>query len=360
MPVRQFHPATVVDKRHETDDSIVLTLQVDESLKDDFRYRQGQHLPLRVMIDGKSERRTYSICSSVADDSLRLGVRVQPGGVVSNHLADVVGVGDTLDVMPPFGHFYTELDPGNRKIYAAFVAGSGITPILSIAKTALETEAHSEFLIFYGNRKRATTMFIEDLWALKNRFPDRLTLTFILSREPADIELLAGRIDADKLRALHAAFLERSPPDEIYLCGPNPMIDELTEALVGLGYDRECIHAERFRPGLKGETPPRPRPPADAPEDGAEVVFVMDGHRQSFHMSPDAASIVDAAADSGIDLPYSCKGGVCSTCRTQLKRGKVDMAVNYALEPWELEQGFILACQSRPLTKTIELDYDQT
>lgn len=360
MPVRRFHPARVIDKRYETDDSIVLTLAVDETVADEFHYQQGQHLPLRVTVDGKSERRTYSICSSVADDRLQLGVRIQPGGVVSNYLAEETEIGDTLEVMPPYGHFNTELDPASRKIYAAFVAGSGITPILSIAKTTLETEPESEFLIFYGNRKRATTMFVEELCALKNRFPERLSLTFVNSREPTDIDLLAGRIDADKLRALHAAFLDHVSPDEIFLCGPNPMIDELTGALVELGYDRERIHSERFRPGLKGEAPPRPRPPADAPGDGAEVVVVMDGHRQAFHMSPDAASIVDAAADSGIDLPYSCKGGVCSTCRTLLKEGEVDMAFNYALEPWELERGFILACQSRPVTDAIEIDYDET
>jgi len=358
MPVRRFAAAAVVDKYHEGEDAVVLTLAVAPELADDYRYHQGQHLPVRAEINGRSERRTYSICSSVADNCLRLGVRIQPEGVFSSYLANEVDVGDTLDAMPPYGHFNTPLDPAQRKTYLAFVAGSGITPILSIVKTTLETEPESEFLVFYGNRKRATTMFIEELWALKNRFADRLALHFIYSREAGDVDLYDGRIDSARLEALHAAFLDERA-DDVFLCGPNPMIDDLTGALLRLGYDDSRIHSERFRPGDKGAAPSRPARPATQPRRGTEVTVVMDGQRQRFHMDPEADSIVDAAAASGIELPFSCKGGVCSTCRTLLRAGEVEMNVNYALEPWELEQGFILACQSRPTTDTVELDYDE-
>ncbi len=355
--MRKFRPATITGKRRETADSVVLTLAVPREDRDDFRYRHGQHLPVRAEIDGRSVRRTYSICAGAGEQRLRLGVRVQPGGVLSNYLA-ALEPGDTLEVMPPYGHFNTALDPAVSKTYAAFVAGSGITPILSIVTTTLETEPDSRFIVFYGNRKRASTMFVEDLWALKNRFRKRLALHFVMSQEPGDIPLYEGRLDAAKLRELHTAFLSHARPDEVFLCGPNPMIDELTRALTDLGYAGAAIHSERFRPGLKGEAPP-PRAPVDAPADGTEVVVVMDGQRQSFHMQPNAESVLDAAAEAGIELPYSCKGGVCSTCRVKLRRGEVDMAANYALEPWELDAGFILSCQARPLSKELELDYDE-
>lgn len=357
--MRKFYPAKIIDKREETRDSIVLMLQVPAEQADEFRYLHGQHVPVRAEIDGENIRRTYSICSSVDEQALKLGIRVQDGGLFSNYIAAQLGVGDTLEIMPPTGHFNTPLDPDQEKTYAAFVAGSGITPILSIVKSTLEIERKSRFSVFYGNRMRATTMFVEDLWALKNIYRDRLSLHFIMSQEAGDIDIYNGRLDAAKISALHEAFLDSSRPDEIFLCGPNPMIDELTTALVALGYDRDRIHAERFRPGLRGEATPRPKRKT-APEEGTEITVVMDGQRQRFHMSPDDESILDAARSSGLDLPYSCKGGVCSTCRSLLTKGDVEMAVNYALEPWELEKGYVLTCQASPKTREIELDFDQT
>ncbi len=356
--LRTFCPATIAEKRSETRDSLVLTLSIPEDRLEDFRYRHGQHLPVRAAIGGETVRRTYSICASEGEQQLRLGIRIQDGGLFSNFVANELAVGDTLEIMPPSGHFYTELDPANEKNYAAFVAGSGITPLLSIIRSTLETEPRSKFIVFYGNRRRATTMFVEDLWALKNRYRDRLSLHFIMSREQSEIELYSGRLDAEKARALHQAFLEAQRPDEIFLCGPNPMIDELVGALVELGYDENCIHSERFRPGLRGEATPRPAVRA-TPKEGTEVAVIMDGQRQTFRMTPDDASILDAAQSNGYELPYSCKGGVCSTCRSLLTKGEVEMAVNYALEPWELEKGYILTCQASPKTNEIEIDFDQ-
>ncbi|MBT8078655.1 MAG: 2Fe-2S iron-sulfur cluster binding domain-containing protein [Gammaproteobacteria bacterium] len=355
----RFHPATVIEKKRETEDSIVLTLEVPEDAAADFTYDQGQHLPVRASVDGANIRRTYSICSSVSDDVLRLGIRVQNGGVFSNYVADRIDVGDVLEIMPPFGHFNTQLDPANDKTYVACVAGSGITPILSIVKTTLEAEPKSRFVIFYGNRKRASTMFLEELWALKNTYRDRLALHFIMSQETTDIDLYSGRVDGAKMSELHNAFLRDVRADEFFLCGPNPMIDDVTSSLQELGYSKERIHSERFRAGMKGEKA-APIKAAAIPKDGAEITVIVDGNRQSFHMRADDSSILDAALENGIELPYSCKGGVCSTCRTKLKSGDVDMALNYALEPWELERGFILTCQSSPKSSSIELDYDET
>ncbi len=356
--MRSFHKATVTAKTREADDAICLTLSVPDDVADQFRFVQGQHLPVRAHIDGRNVRRTYSLCSSVDDGTLVLGIRVQEGGVFSRFVADDLDVGDTLDVMPPFGRFFTELDESNAKTYLAFVAGSGITPVLSIVKTTLEREPASRFIVFYGNRQRSTTMFLEALWALKNLYPQRLALHFVMSQEPGDIELYCGRLDRDKATALHDAFLGDTRADEIFLCGPNPMIDELSAALEALGYDPARIHSERFRPGARGEAPPR-RKTKVVPQGGSEVTVLIDGHRRQFHMGRDDASILDAARENGLELPFSCKAGVCSTCRTRLVSGEVDMHVNYALEPWELEQGFILACQACPRTDSIELDYDQ-
>ena len=355
----KFHSATITGKTPETSDSIILTLEVPGNVADAFAYQQGQHLPVRAFLNEKSVRRTYSICASVNDAQLRLGVRVQDGGLFSNYIAAELDIGDAIEIMPPYGHFNIPLSPNAAKTYAVFVAGSGITPILSIVKTTLEAEPESRFFIFYGNRKRSTTMFIEELFAQKNIFGERLALHFIMSQEATDIDLYAGRVDGAKVKILHNAFMSESRADDIFICGPNPMIDDVTETLVDLGYDKACIHSERFRAGLKGEKAKKASP-KHIPKGGAEVTTIIDGHRQSFRMGADDASILDAARDSGLDLPYSCKGGVCSTCRCRLTKGEVDMALNYALEPWELEKGFILACQSTPKTEEIELDYDQT
>jgi len=357
--MRKFHKATIQKKVAETEDACRLTLSVPAAAAEDFVYTQGQHLPVRAQIGDKMVRRTYSVCASVADGELQLGIRIQEGGVFSNYVADELNVGDTLEVMPPYGHFNTPLDAENAKTYAAFVSGSGITPIFSILKTTLETEPGSRFLVFYGNRKRATTMFIEDLWALKNIYGERLALHFIMSQEPAEIELYNGRIDGERVKALHEAFMDHARADDIFLCGPNPMIDDVTASLLAIGYNPDQIHSERFRPGLRGEAAPGPIK-VTTPKAGTEITIVMDGQRRTFHMGRDNASILDAALDNGLDLPYSCKGGVCSTCRTLLKTGQVEMANNYALEPWEIERGFILCCQATPKTDKVELDYDQT
>lgn len=353
--MRQFHRLTVASKQNETRDSVRLLLDVPAELRELFRFLPGQHLPIRIDYDGKPLRRTYSICSAPGQWPLEIGIRVQPGGKFSEFIANELKVGDQLDIMPPFGQFHANLDAANTKTYAAFAAGSGITPILSIVAATLAVERQSRFIVFYGNRRQTTTMFIDDLYALKNSFPDRLQLHFVFSRDEQEFPVAAGRLDADKVRELWASFCRGVTVDEAFVCGPDSMIDDVTSALLGLGMDKAVIHAERFgapRKAMRAEVPV-------AAPDAATITVVMDGHQKSFEMSKDDDNIVDAAAEHGIDLPYSCKGGVCATCRCHVRDGEVAMASNYGLEPWEVDAGYILACQSRPVSPAVTIDYDK-
>lgn len=355
--MRKFHALTVSDKRNETPDSMRLTLTLPDELREAFDFLPGQHLPIQIEIDGKPVRRTYSICSTPGNGVLQLGIRVQPGGVFSSFVADKLQTGDLLQVMPPFGQFHADIDPANHKTYLAFAAGSGITPIMSIVTAILEREPGSRFLLFYGNRRQNTTMFVDDLYALKNRFPERLQLFFLFTREEQEYPLFSGRMDKEKASELYKHFCAALEPDEAFVCGPDPMTDTVREALIDLGMPTEAIHLERYgAPRKKVST-------TDADNAGkhdCNVTVIMDGHKKSFEMSSAGPNIVDAAAAQGIELPYSCKGGVCATCRTHVRDGQVRMETNYGLEPWEIEAGYVLACQSHPLSDSLTLDYDKT
>jgi ring-1,2-phenylacetyl-CoA epoxidase subunit PaaE len=355
--MRKFHSLTISDKRDETRDSVRLTLQLPDSKRDEFAFLPGQHLPIQIEVDGKPVRRTYSICSTPGNGTLQLGIRIQPGGVFSGYVADSLKAGDVVEVMPPFGQFHASIDPASEKTYLAFAAGSGITPILSIIKSTLEQEPGSRFLLFYGNRRQNTTMFIDDLYALKNSFPERLQLYFLFTREEQEYPIFSGRLDADKTAELYRIFCQGLTPDEAFVCGPDPMTDTVREALIDLGMDAGAIHLERYgAPRKKPDTRPAEAP---AGEQDREIVVIMDGHKKSFQMSSGGSNIVDAAAAQGIELPYSCKAGVCATCRTHVRDGEVRMDTNYGLEPWEVEAGYVLACQSHPVTETVTLDYDK-
>ncbi|MDJ0939915.1 MAG: 2Fe-2S iron-sulfur cluster-binding protein [Woeseiaceae bacterium] len=355
--MKQYHPLTVAAKRPETRDSVRIALEVPAELQDEFSFQAGQHLPVSVKRDGKTLRRTYSICSVPGDWPLEIGVRVQAGGAFSEYAADELAVGDEILVMPPGGQFHAEPDAGKAKTYLGFAAGSGITPVLSIMATILRDEPDSRFALFYGNRRQSTTMFIDELFALKNRYPDRLQLQFVFSQEDQEFPIAAGRLDADKVRDLYTAFCRGTPADEAFVCGPDTMIDAVSAALVELGLPPEAVHSERF--GVPRKTKGS-APEKAAETTGAAVTVVMDGHRKHFDMDPSDDNVVDAAAEHGIELPYSCKGGVCATCRCHVREGEVVMATNYGLEPWEVEAGFVLACQSRPVSAELVLDYDKT
>ena len=356
--MKQFHPLTIKRITRETKDSVRIALAVPDEFESEYEFLPGQHLPFEIEVDGRKLRRTYSICSGVDERPLEIGVRVQPGGVFSEYAANQLAVGDTLHAMPPGGRFHVDLDRGSAKDYIGFAAGSGITPILSMIKSILENEPKSRFVLFYGNRKQSTTMFIDDLYALKNRFPQRLQLHFVFSQEEQEFPVAAGRLDADKVRELFEHFCKGIEPAEALVCGPDTMIQTVTDTLVELGIDKDHVHSERFGIPRKGSRAPEEAAAKTA--DQASVTIIMDGHKKRFEMHRDDENIVDAAADNGIDLPYSCKGGVCATCRCHLREGEVTMATNYGLEPWEVEAGYVLACQSRPVSKSILLDYDKT
>jgi ring-1,2-phenylacetyl-CoA epoxidase subunit PaaE len=323
----------------------------------EFEFLPGQHLPIQIEVDGKPVRRTYSICSVPGKEPLELGIRIQPDGCFSGFVADQLQTGDALQVMPPFGQFHASIDPANEKTYLAFASGSGITPIISIMRSTLAQEPGSRFLLFYGNRRQNTTMFIDDLYALKNSFPERLQLYFLFTREEQEYPIFSGRLDSKKTGELYEKFCIGLEPDEAFICGPDTMIEAVRNSLQELGMDDDVIHAERYgAPRKKEITSPSA---AAMGEQDCSVTVIMDGHRKSFQMSSADSSIVDAAAEQGIELPFSCKAGVCATCRTHLREGEVRMDTNYGLESWEVEKGYVLACQSHPVTDKLTLDYDK-
>ena len=352
----EFHTLTIAAKNQETPDAVRLRLAVPEALRDAYRFLPGQHVAVQAKVGDRTIRRTYSLCSSPDEDSLEIGIRVQPEGTFSGFAQSDLAPGGTLEVMTPSGGFHLPDDDGKPRSVALFAAGSGITPILSIARAVLSAHDESRVVLFFGNRGQQSTMFIEDLYALKNTHTTRLQLVFLFSREDQEFEINSGRLDAEKTRRLWTSFCRDNEPDDVYVCGPDTMIQDVSEALTGLGVPSERIHAERFGVPRQG----KPQAPMAAVAGDVEVTVIMDGHRRRFDMQNDGRNLVDAAAAAGIELPYSCKGGVCATCRTHLRKGKVRMDVNYGLEPWEVESGFVLACQSHPESSEIELDYDRT
>jgi len=355
--MRKFHSVNVARLENETADSMRVGLQVPDAIAQEFEFLPGQHLPIQTTLDGKIVRRTYSILSVPGQMPLEIGVRVQPGGKFSEFVANELKVGDSLEVMPPFGQFHASVDADNRKTYLAFAAGSGITPILSIVRSTLENEPGSRFLLFYGNRSQRTTMFIDDLYALKNRFAERLQLYFLFSQEEQEFPIFSGRIDPGKVVELYKAFCAGLEADEAFICGPDTMIEGVRSALSDLGMPDDALHAERF--GAAKKKAAQQATTSSVSEHDCEVTVIMDGHKKSFAMS-EGDNIVDGAAAQGVELPFSCKGGVCATCRTHVRDGEVRMDTNYGLEPWEVEKGYVLACQSHPLSDKLTLDYDKT
>ena len=361
-----FHPLSVRAVERVTEDAVALTFDVPDELRESYRFTHGQHLTLRTTIDGQDVRRNYSICSPATSGALRVAVKRLEGGVFSAYALDGLKPGDTLDVMTPTGHFSTPLDPGQAKHYVAVAAGSGITPVFSIVATALEVEPRSTVTLVYGNRTTKSVMFLDELADLKNRYPDRLELLHVLSREPVDVDLFAGRIDAEKTASLLETLVPPEDVDEWFVCGPFGMVTDVQKALAESGVDPDHVHVELFH---VEEEPPRPRsrPEGAGVEDGAgaagggpvsTVTVYLDGRASTFPLERDAGSVLDAALAVRSDAPYACKGGVCGTCRARLVEGEVSMDRNFALERDEVEQGFRLACQSHPVTDRVALDFD--
>ena len=355
----KFHKLSVATIEPETRDAVAITFAVPEALAEPFRFAAGQHLTLRADIEGQDVRRSYSICSGVEDGKLRIAVKRNPGGVFSAWANEMLKAGDALDVLPPLGHFNVPLAAGNRKHYAAFAAGSGITPLLSIVKTTLAAEPQSRFTLFYGNRASGTVMFKEELAALKDTYLTRFNLVHVLSREAQDIELLHGRIDRAKADALLTHWLDLDHVDAVFVCGPDGMMQAVAEALKARDYPDARVKIERFATSI----PRHEHRPAKIAEPGhteCEVTVVLEGVTRTFALEKGKENILDAGLKTGIELPYSCKSGVCSTCRAKLTAGEVDMDVNFALEDYEVARGFVLTCQSYPVTDRVAVDYDQT
>lgn len=353
-----FHALTVREVRKETADCVSISFNIPGELQDTFRYKQGQYITLRTTIDGSEVRRSYSVCSSPLENELRVAVKKVEHGLFSTYANEQLRAGDTLDVMPPMGKFFTELDPAQQKNYTGFAAGSGITPLLSIIKTTLRTEPRSTFTLVYGNRNRHSIIFKEELEALKNLYIDRFRVIYILSREKTDAAINFGRIDADKCCELCNKNLDVNHTDAFFLCGPENMIFSVKEQLEKLGVDPHRIHFELFTtPGgeQKKQTVTSTQTKNEAK---SRITIKLDGVAFDFDLGFESEPILDAALKQGADLPYACKGGVCCTCRAKLLEGEVDMDVNYGLEPDEIEQGFILTCQAHPRTEKVVVDFD--
>lgn len=354
-----FHSLRVAKVVKETADCVSIVFEVPESLRETFRFRQGQSLTMKKILGGEEARRTYSICSSPFDNTLRVAVKKVEGGVFSTWANEELKAGESIDVMPPVGKFYTELDPAQKKNYLAFAAGSGITPVLSIIKTTLHAEPKSSFTLVYGNRTKNSIIFKEELEALKDKFIDRFRLYHVLSRERTDAAINNGRIDKEKLDLLFSRLVSLQHTDEYFLCGPEEMIFCVRDYLMEKKVPADRIHFELFTiPGQKASVAEDTKETGTGNGPQSKLSVKLDGIVFDFELGYDGESILDAALKQGADLPYACKGGVCTTCKARLTEGAVSMDVNWGLEPDEVEKGFILTCQAHPKTERVVVDFD--
>ena len=365
MTAFKFHDLPVSNITPEAAGAVAITFQVPEDLRSGFNFKAGQFLTLRASIDGNDVRRSYSISSSqnsyVQNGTLEVGIRPVQGGVFSNWAATQLKVGDVLRVMPADGRFIVQRPRAIHRV--GFAAGSGITPILSILASTLEEQTESKFTLVYGNRRMDSVMFNEALQDLKDRYPNRLTLIHVLSRQAQEVPLLEGRIDEAKVKEIVSSLLPAASMDEVFICGPEAMIEATEKALLEVGVPARNIRTERFT------SPTLEALPADArkqvvlgcaPESKGDVslTVVLDGKKHQMQMST-TDKILDVALAAGLDLPYSCKGGVCCTCRAKVMQGSVVMEKNFTLEKWEAEQGFVLSCQAKPTSKEVVMSFDE-
>ena len=361
----RFHDLSVARVSPEAAGSVAITFTIPPHLRETFAFLPGQYLTLRSTINGADVRRSYSICSTRSQlanqHELEVGIRPMAGGVFSNWAATELKAGDALAVMPPDGRFVSKRPRALHRV--GFAAGSGITPILSIMASTLEEQPESKFTLVYGNRSMASVMFNESLQDLKDRYPDRLTLIHVLSRQAQESDLLEGRIDADKVRAIIAALLPVGSMDEVFICGPEVMIETTEKTLLEAGVPAKQVHTERFTSPTLETLSPAARQAVVAnlnlPVGGkVALTVVLDGKSHALHMNPDE-HVLDVAMAAGLDLPFSCKGGVCATCRCKVITGSVIMDKNFGLETWETEKGFVLSCQSRPTSESVTVSYDE-
>ncbi len=376
----KFNSLRIAELQPDADDAVAIALDVPQELRSEYVGLPGQHVVLRTELDGAEARRTYSLTNVPGEWPLRIVARVHESGRMSRHLAEQLKVGDRIDVLPPNGSLTPRLikSTTGKRTYVGFAAGCGITPLVSVVKAVLHADPANQFILFYGNSNTGRVMCLEELLGLKDQFMDRLALHFVMSREPQEVDLYNGRVDAARVRELARTLFAADRVAEFFVCGPGDMIEQVSGVLRDLNVGADRIHSEHFsdEAGVYGAVEghhddavgghaapdpitdePRETPPSAT--DVAQVTILMDGRRRSFAMRMNDDTVLDAAARAGLDLPFSCRAGVCSTCRTKVISGEVEMAQNYALEDWELEQGYVLACQSRVKTPSLELDYDE-
>lgn len=353
----QFYPLKVKDIYKETKDCSVVTFEVPEEVQSSFQFKPGQHLTLKAMIDGEELRRSYSLCSAPFENEWRVAVKKIDGGKFSGFVNDRLKKGATLEVMVPSGSFHTDIDPSKAKNYIAFAAGSGITPVLSMIKTHLKEEPNSTFKLFYLNRKVKSIIFKEEIEQLKNVYFNRFEIFHFLTQEHRHSELFNGRFTAEKLQFMARALFNPEEVDACFICGPEDMIHLIKDELSSLGVAKENIHFELFTTGLTEADKKRIASLVEKKVEGTEVTIIDGGKEFHFVMGEDYDNLLDGALAAGADLPFACKGGVCSTCRCQVVEGTAEMKLNYSLEEEDLAKNYVLSCQAVPTSKKLVIDF---
>ena len=354
----RFYPLKVADIKKETRDAVVLTLVPSDDMKDDFTFIQGQYLTFRKEFEGEELRRSYSICAGVNDNELRVGIKKVDGGWFSTWANEELKVGDLLESMIPNGRFFTPIEPDKQKHYLVFAGGSGITPMISIIKSVMEDEPLSSLTLVYGNRSANTIMFKEELDDLKNLYMERLSVLHVLEHDAGDIDLFNGRVDREKCDRLFTTWIDIKSADTAFICGPEPMMLAIKSGLVAHGMNEKNVKFELF----KSVHPKKAKAKTSATDNGQKKVkatIIIDGSARVIQMAAKNTSVLEAAMEAKIDVPFSCRAGVCSTCSAKVIKGEVEMTSNYGLEDYEVERGLVLTCQSYPLTDEIIVDYDQ-
>jgi ring-1,2-phenylacetyl-CoA epoxidase subunit PaaE len=362
MSEARFHSVTIDRVTPETEHAVRLRFGIPPELQDEFAFTQGQYVTLRAQVDDQPLQRSYSICSAPSEGFLEVAIKRVEGGLFSNFANEQLRAGDHIELMPPQGSFFTRLSPDHAGKYLFISSGSGITPVISNIKAILETEPASEVTLLFGNQRSSTIMFREELSFLKNRYLTRFQWVNILSREDQGSDILNGRLNNRKGGELNRRLVNLSSFDEYFICGPESMISEVSRGLRSVGAEESQIHYELFASSAEDAETVIRKHHERALVHGdktSEVAIVMDGRASSFELAVNGENILDAGLNQGLDLPYSCKGGVCSTCKAKLVEGQVDMDITHGLEAGEIEQGFILTCQAHPVSDKVVVDFDQ-
>ena len=354
-----FHRLAIAEVRRETPDSVSIRFDVPQALREAFRFKAGQHLTLRADIAGEDVRRTYSLCTAPGEGDLRIAVKLMPGGVFSGWANSALAAGSGLDVLPPMGRFVLPDAARHDPYYVALAGGSGITPVISILKTVLETQASARFVLLYGNRATASVMFLEELAGLKNRYMERLELYHFLEDEAEEIELFNGRLDRAKCEQVFDSLIDVKAADAVFICGPGPMMDGAEAALLARGVPPARILIERFTSSALSAEQLAQREALQQKAAGTNLTVILDGRRSRIAFDPTKGSILDCVQAAGMPAPYACKGGVCTTCRAKILEGQVTMTKNYGLTEEEVAAGYVLTCQSVPATDRVVLSYDE-